>query len=405
VAPEETLIILFVIATGVAILAQRARVPYTVALVLAGVGIGALHVIEPPHLTKELLFAFILPGLLFEAAFHLDFREFWRSWRAIVALAAPGVVVAIGLTGVISALAIRAARLDPGFTIVVGLVFGGLIAATDPIAVVALFRSMRAPARLTTLLEGESLLNDGTSIVFLTLILAYVAGTATGAGEIAYRLFSMVFGGVVTGVVVGFGVSRVMVRLDDPMIEITITVIAAYGSFVLGEQLHTSGVLATVTAGMVCGNYGTRVAMSETTRVAVHAFWEYASFALNSVVFLLVGFTVPLASLIASWPEIVIAYVAALGGRAGVVAVVTLLFGRSETRIPASWSVVLTWGGLRGALSVVLALGLAPDLPYRALLQAMTLGVVLLSLTVQGLSMGWVLRRAGLSGKPTERPA
>lgn len=393
---ESTLVVLFVIATSVAIVAQRIRVPYTVALVLAGVAVGALHVIEPPHLTKELLFAFILPGLLFEASFHLDFAELRRIWRPVIALAAPGVVVAIGLTGAISTLAIRATGLDPGFTLTLGLVFGGLIAATDPIAVVALFRSVRAPARLTTLLEGESLLNDGTSIVFLTLILSYVAGTTTGVGAITARLFAMVGGGVATGALVGFVVSRVMARLDDPMIEITLTVIAAYGSFVLGEQFHFSGVLATVTAGMACGNYGQRVAMTETTRVSVHAFWEYASFALNSVVFLLVGFTVPLASLAASWPEIAIAYVAALGGRAGVVAVVTMLFRRGSERMPVGWSVVLTWGGLRGALSVVLALGLAPDFPHRDLLEAMTLGVVLASLTVQGLTMRWVMRRAGI---------
>ena len=393
---ENTLVVLFVIATAVALAAHRLRVPYTVALVLAGLGIGTLNLIEPPHLTKELLFAFILPGLLFEAAFHLDFAIVRRNWRTITALAAPGVVVAIGLTALISTVAFRLLRLDPGFSLTMGLVFGGLIAATDPIAVVALFRSMHASPRLTTLIEGESLLNDGTSIVFLTLILGYVAGTTTTASAIAAQLFMMVGGGIVVGAGMGLGVSHVMKRIDDPMIEITLTVIAAYGSFVFADQLHCSGVLATVVAGMICGGYGQHVAMSPATRTAVHAFWEYASFALNSMVFLMVGFTVPLRSLLASWPEIGIAYVAAIGGRAGVVAVVSLLFKRTEERFPAGWPVVLTWGGLRGALSVVLALGLAADFPHRALLEAMTLGVVVLSLTVQGLSMRWVLQRARL---------
>jgi CPA1 family monovalent cation:H+ antiporter len=137
--------------------------------------------------------------------------------------------------------------------------------------------------------------------------------------------------------------------------------------------------------------------MSPASRTTVHAFWQYASFALNSLVFLMVGFTVPLGSLLASWPEIGIAYLAAMGGRAGVVAVVSFLFGRTAERLPAGWPAVLTWGGLRGALSVVLALGLAPDFPERALLEVMTLGVVVVSLTVQGLSMGWVLRRARLA--------
>ena len=391
---ENTLVVLFVIATAVAIVAHRLRVPYTVALVLAGLGIGALNLIEPPHLTKALLFAFILPGLLFEAAFHLESAIVRRNWRSITALAAPGVVVAIGLTALISSFAIRILGLDPGFTMTTGLVFGGLIAATDPIAVVALFRSMHASPRLTTLIEGESLLNDGTSIVFLTLILGYVAGTTTTASAIAVQLITMVGGGILVGTVLGFGVSYVMKRIDDPMIEITLTVIAAYGSFVFAEQLHCSGVLATVVAGMICGGYGQHVAMSATTRTSVHAFWDYASFALNSMVFLMVGFTVPVRSLLASGPEIGIAYLAAICGRAGVVAVVSLLLKRTTERFPAGWPVVLTWGGLRGALSVVLALGLAPDFPHRAQLEAMTLGVVVVSLTLQGLTMRGVLRRA-----------
>jgi CPA1 family monovalent cation:H+ antiporter len=174
-------------------------------------------------------------------------------------------------------------------------------------------------------------------------------------------------------------------------------VIAAYGSFALAEQLHCSGVLATVAAGIACGTYAQRSAMSPQTRMAVHAFWEYTSFALNSLVFLLVGFTIPLASLFASWPEIAIAYVAAIGGRAGVIAIVTLLVARSSERLPAGWPLVLTWGGLRGALSMVLALSLAPDCPSRALIEVMTLGVVVVSLVVQGLSMRWVLGRTGVA--------
>jgi CPA1 family monovalent cation:H+ antiporter len=403
VTTENTLVVFFVIATAVALVAQRLRVPYTVALVLAGLAIGALGLVEPPHLTKSLLFAFILPGLLFEAAFHLDFPLVRRNWRTITALAAPGVVVAIGLTALICTFAFRALGLDPGFSLSMGLVFGGLIAATDPIAVVALFRSMHTSPRLTALIEGESLLNDGTSIVFLTLILGYVAGTTTTATAIVAQLVTMVGGGVLVGAAMGFGLSELMKRIDDPMLEITLTVIAAYGSFVVAEQLHCSGVLATVMAGMICGGYGQHVAMAPATRTAVNSFWEYASFALNSVVFLMVGFTVPVRSLLASWPEIGIAYVAAIGGRAGVVAVVSLLFRRTDERIPAGWPVVLTWGGLRGALSVVLALGLAPDFPNRALLEAMTLGVVVLSLTVQGLSIRRVLKRARLA--PTAPPA
>ncbi|MGH7655999.1 MAG: cation:proton antiporter [Gemmatimonadaceae bacterium] len=393
----STLIILFSIATAVAIGAQRLRVPYTVALVIVGLALSALHLIEPPHLTKDVLFGFILPGLLFEAAYHLDLAEFRRGWRAITALAVPGVVAAIALTGCLASVAFHAFGLDPALTLSVAFVFGGLVAATDPIAVVALFRRLHVPPRLTTLLESESLLNDGTAIVFLALILSYVSGSTTTPGAIAWELLRIAGGGVLVGAAIGVAASQVTKRVDDPMIEITLTMVAAYGSFVLSDQLGVSGVLATVTAGVVCGSYGKRVGMSASTQVAIHAFWEYLSFALNSIVFLLIGFEVAYSHLMAAWREVGVAYLAALIARAGVIAVVTLLLHRTSERISPQWSVVLTWGGLRGALSMVLALGLAPDVAGGGLLVTMTFGVVLISLVVQGLSMPLLLRRLGIA--------
>src|ERR1019366_1458774 len=247
--------------------------------------------------------------------------------------------------------AIGAFGVDSKFTIGIGLVFGALIAATDPVAVVALFKQLRAPSRLTTLLEAESLLNDGTAIVFLTLILSFVSGASTAPSAIAWHLLTMTGGGILTGAIIGLAASQITKRVDDPMIEITLTVIAAYGSFVLSDQLGVSGVLATVSAGMICGSYGKQVGMSDATKVAIHAFWEYLSFALNSIVFLLIGFEVAYGNLAAAWREVGIAYVAALVSRAAVIAAVTMLLRRSVERIPAGWSVVLTWGRLRGARS------------------------------------------------------
>ncbi len=175
---EVVFTILFVVAAGVAILARRIRVPYTVALVVAGLVLGSLRLLQPPHLTKELLFSVFLPGLVFEAAFHLEFREFRRNALPVVALAVPGVVVsmlatALGVRPIVNALAGA-----PVLSWTDALVFGALIAATDPIAVVALFRSLGAPRRLTVLIEGESLLNDGTAVVLFTLILGLANGAA-----------------------------------------------------------------------------------------------------------------------------------------------------------------------------------------------------------------------------------
>ena len=393
---EATFVILFAIATAVAIAIRGLRVPYTVALVAVGLTLGAFDVFTAPHLTKELLFAVFLPGLLFDAAFNLEAHEFWQNRNAIASLAVPGVVLGIVITGAIATGAIGALGLDAGFGWKHGLVFGALVAATDPIAVVGLFRTLKAPTRLRVLVEGESLLNDGTAIVLLTIILTFVTGGATAPVALFVRFITIVLGGALVGAVIGLVISRVIARIDDAMIEITLTTIAAYSSFVLGEQLHYSGVIATVAAGMICGNYGRRIGMSPSTRIAVQVFWEYVAFALNSVIFLLIGFEVGVASLAASWQVILLSFVAVIAGRAVVLLGVTLLLRRTREHIPFSWGVALTWGGLRGALSMVLALALAPDFGERSLLVTMTFGVVVMSILVQGLTMPPLLRRLGL---------
>jgi CPA1 family monovalent cation:H+ antiporter len=374
-----------------------------VALVVTGLVLGTVHALEPPHLTKELLYAVFLPGLLFEASFHLEFRRFWQNKIAIHALAIPGVAAAIGITAALLTPAANALHFVEGFSFMHGLVFAALIAATDPIAVVALFKSLGAPKRLAVLVEGESLLNDGTAVVLYTLILGLVSGRELSAGAAALDFVKVVGMGMLIGTAIGFAVSKVIQKVDEPMIEITLTTIAAYGSFVAAEQLHFSGVIATVVAGMLCGNYAARTGMSPSTRIAVESFWEYVAFALNSIVFLLIGFEVRIEALLASWRAILVAYVAVMMARAAVIYVVSALIARTSERIPWSWNAVLTWGGLRGGLSMVLVLALPEGFPHRALLVTMTFGVVLLSILIQGLSMGPLLRRLGLVGVREER--
>jgi CPA1 family monovalent cation:H+ antiporter len=398
---ETTLILLFIVAAAVAVLARRLRLPYTVALVLTGLALGQLHVFEPLHLTQELLFAVFLPGLLFEAAFHLDIGEVGRDRALILTLAVPGVVAAILTTAAILAPFAGLLPLAEAFTWRHALVFGALVAASDPIAVVALFRSLGAPSRLTAVLEGESLLNDGTAIVFFGLILGVVSGASVSVAGILLEFVRVVGLGAGTGFVVGLVVSLLIRRIDDPMIEITLTTIAAYGAFAGAERLHGSGVIATVVAGLVCGNYGARTGMSPTTRLAVETFWEYVAFALNSIIFLLIGFEVRLSQMFASWPFIVAAFTAVLVARAAVVVAASTLAARGPRAIPRAWQVLLSWGGLRGGLSMVLALGLPLTLSNRGLLIDATFGVVLLSILVQGLSMAPLLRRLGV-GRPRE---
>jgi CPA1 family monovalent cation:H+ antiporter len=402
---ESVFVLLFIVAAAVAIGVRHWPVPYTVGLVLAGLVLGTLQVLPAPHLTRSLLFTIFLPGLLFEAAFHLQQSDFWRNRISIVSLAVPGVVASIAITTVILAAVAPRLGVAGSFDWRYALVFGALIAATDPIAVIGLFRSLRTPRRLSVLMEGESLLNDGTGIVFFTLSLALVGGAQASAGGIALQFVEIVGLGGLMGVAVGAAVSKVIQHVNDPMIEITLTTIAAYGSFVLADHFHFSGVIATVAAGMLCGSYGAPTGMSASTRVAVETFWRYVAFALNSIIFLLIGLEINLQSLWSYAPMILVAYAAVLLARVVVVMGMTAILGRTRERFPYSWGVVLTWGGLRGALPMVLALSLPAGFAYRDLIVNMTFGVVMLSILVHGLTMSPLLRVLGIVHEQEERQA
>jgi monovalent cation:H+ antiporter, CPA1 family len=400
---ETAFILLFVVATAVALAARRMHIPYTAALVVAGLVLGGLHWFPAPHLTKSLLFSLLLPGLIFEAAFHIDAREFRANLITILTLAVPGVIASTALVAFALAPALTAFGIVPGFDWKTGLVFGALISATDPVAVVALFRNLGAPRRLTMLLDGESLLNDGTAIVFFTLSLSLIGGTATTAGQLVVQFLSIVGAGAVIGTAIGMVASLLMRKVDDPMIEITLTTVAAYGSFATAETLHSSGVIATVAAGMLCGNSGIRRgAMSASTRIAAETFWEYVAFALNSIVFLLIGFEVRLSVLLADWVPILMAYVVVTGGRALIILAGRAFIGLTRERFPWRWSAVLIWGGLRGALPMVLVLSLPESFPYRDQLVSMTFGVAVLSILLQGLTMSGLLGWVGIVHEAAE---
>jgi len=392
---QDTAVLLFCVAMATAIAVRRLRVPHAVALVVVGLTLGSFGLVAPPTLTKELLFVFFLPGLLFESAFHLDFDAFAAVWGSAVALAIPGVVAGIGITavlvGVVMPLVAPGAGIDWRF----GLLFAALVAATDPVAVTAVFREVRAPERLTALIETESLFNDGTGIVFLTFVLSVVAGVRPSVIGLSAQFVAVTGGGVVVGLGVGFITAEAIKRVEDAMIEIALTTIAAYGAFVLAEQFLVSGVLATVVAGMVCAKRGRDMGMSAASRVATENFWRYVAFALNSVVFLLIGFQVHVSVLLADWREIFVGAGAMLAARIVIVGVLRAAL-RPASRMPRSWSAALAWGGLRGALSMVLALSIPSSIPNRDLLITVTVGAVVVSLIVQGLTMPYLIDRLGI---------
>ena len=231
--------------------------PYAIGLVLTGLVLGNVLPYSGPHLSKELLFLVVLPGLLFEAAFQIHFSEVWGSKGSIVTLAVPGLVVVTLLTALLVWWGVNA--LMPGsIAFIEAMVFGALISATDPVSVLAIFRTLGVDKRLAVIVEAESLFNDGTAIVVFTIVLGMATGTALGVGAAAIEFVRVAGLAIVVGAVVGFAVSLVTRTIDDPTVEITLTVLTAYGAFIAAEWLGLSGVIACVVAGMVTGNWGAR---------------------------------------------------------------------------------------------------------------------------------------------------
>jgi CPA1 family monovalent cation:H+ antiporter len=400
--PEMEFLLLLAVAAAVAVLSSRARLPYAIGLVLAGLVMGNLLPYSGPHLSKELLFLVVLPGLLFEAAFQIHFDEVWRARATILTLAVPGLVIVTVLTALAVWWGVNA--FAPGsMSFIEAMVFGALISATDPISVLAIFRSLGVDKRLAVIVEAESLFNDGTAIVLFTIVLAIANGQSLGVGAAALEFVRVAGLAVLVGGAVGWAISLVTRTIDDPTIEITLTVLTAYGAFIAAEALGLSGVIACVVAGMVTGNWGAQRGMRPATRVAVDAFWSYAAFLLNSCVFLLMGVEINLARLAHYLPEILIAWVAINVARA------VLVYGKyalmrlaGRTNFSAAWATVLCWGGLRGGLSMVLALSLPRDFGHRDLILHVTFGVVLLTLLVQGLTIKPLLRAVGLVGEANQ---
>jgi monovalent cation:H+ antiporter, CPA1 family len=380
---EEIIIALLLIAAVVAIAARRLRLPYTVGLVLMGLALSLLSPVAI-KISPQIILALLVPPLVFEAAFHLNLEYLRRDFWLIALFALPGVILTTLLVGGVVAA-------GTGLAIQSALVFGALISATDPVAVVALFRRLGVPRRLQVLLEGESLFNDGTAIVMFNLMLAIAMAGKFDAIDSVRQFLTVSGGGVLIGIMLGLLFSQLIGRIDDPLVETTLTTVLAFGSYLLAEYFHVSGVLAVVAAGIVNGNSGPRE-MSPTTRVVVFNFWEYAAFVANSFVFLLIGLTIDLNIMLMNGRAILWAIVAALVAR--LVSIYGFsLFGRE---IPVKWKHVLFWGGLRGAITLALALSL-PEIPAlagtRSTLQAMAFGVVLFTLLVQGSSTSWLVRR------------
>lgn len=384
----EDLLILLSVAAFVAILVKRIRVPYTTALVLIGVAVSFLPIHLELHISKELIMLIVLPPLLFQGALHMDLAALRRNLLPIATMAFPGLVVATFLVGGMLHYAL-------GMPFLQGLLFGAMVAATDPIAVLAIFKEVGAPKRLKTLMEGESLFNDGTSVVLFTALLAVLLGQAEpSVTAVTGDFLKVCLGGAVVGLGFGLACYRLMKGLDDHLLEVTLTVVLVFGSFLVAEIFHLSGVIAVVVAGLIVGNYGKMFTMSERTIETIDNFWEVIDFLINAFLFLLIGFEMKL--YVGNLTEYILPglliIVIVLVARALTVYPVYLLVQRTGRGFSLGWAHIMVWGGLKGSIPIALVLGLPRDVPFRAEFLVFAAILVFFSLVVQTMTMKPLVR-------------
>lgn len=392
----EPMVALLVIATIVGILAHRARLPYTVLLMVVGIALSSIGLVPNIELTQELLIGVFLPALLFEAAIHFPFYELRKYAPTIATLAAPGVILTALATAAVLVIEVSTFRVESGMTFMHYLLFGTIMAATDPIAVIALFKQLGVKRKLAIILEGESLFNDGTAIVMYTVVLTALTSGVFSLQDGLLLFVTEALFGILLGAVVGAFANFTMPFAKDPLISIAITTVAAYGSYLVAESLHASGVLATVTAGLFLANMGRGGRIEPSSRMAVVSFWRYVSFFLTSIVFLLVGLKVNLLFLIDHIELILAAFLAVIASRAISVFLPLSLLSRMGQPMTLKSATAIWWGGLRGSLSMVLVLSIPDSIAGKEVLIAMTFGVVVLSVLVQGSTMGYLVRTLGL---------
>ncbi|WP_421657393.1 cation:proton antiporter [Leptothermofonsia sp. ETS-13] len=385
------------VATLPSILGWFRRIPYTLLLVIVGLGLALVDV-RLVDLSPGLILTIFLPPLLFEAAWNLKWSSLKQEFLPIALFATFGVVISIaGITFCLTQFA--------GLSLATALLVGVCLSATDPVSVIALFRELGVGKQLMTLMEGESLFNDGMAVVAFSFLVGFSLGTTDLSPQlILLDVFRVVGIGVAVGGLIGFAISYLTQRFDLPLVEQSLTLVSAYGTYLLAEDLGGSGVIGVVTTGLILGNFGSRIGMNPRTRVIVTEFWDFLAFFVNSIVFLLIGDQIQFSVLGQNLPTIAITIAAMVLVRAIAIYSLSLVSNRfSETPIPLAEQTLLWWGGLRGSVSIALALSVPTLLQERETVIATVFGTVLFTLLVQGLSIRPFLQRLNLLGEETLR--
>ncbi len=389
--PISGFVWLVLLASVTTAVARKFGVPYTVALVLVGVLVSGLGLLTEIHLTSDIILLVFLPPLLFEAGLQTDIKAFGRTLPLVVALAVPGVIVSTILVGLV------VARVTP-LSIWPALLFGALIAATDPVSVVTTFRQLGAPIDLSTMVEGESLFNDGAALVLSTVLLTAAQTGHFAVGPAILSFLWAIVGAIVIGAISAIAMSQATRLMDDPAVETTLSMVLAFGSYLIADRLGASGAVAVVVAGLIYGSYGRRVGLSPESRHLLQEFWDYAGFLANVVLFVLIGIEIHLNVLRAHTGWIAVAIAAVLASRALMVYALTAM----THRVSWAYGHILFWGGLRGGVALAIALSLPASVPGRSLIQALTFGVVLFTILIQGLTIDPLVVRLGLVTQSTD---
>jgi CPA1 family monovalent cation:H+ antiporter len=377
----QTVLWLFLIFSAVAIAVKWIRIPYWIGLVIAGLVVGLLKLFPAVVLSRDLILLIFLPPLLFEGAWNLQVKNLKRNWLPISVLSTVGVVISIIVTAYLLHV-FGPLNLYPAFLV------AAMVSATDPISVLAIFRKMGINKDLTMILEGESIFNDCTALVAFSLVLSAMdASSQTSVASTVSKFGVLALGGIFVGSVTGLLASKIASWCGDHLLEITLTIMVAYGSFIVAEELGFSPIIAVVTAALLLRNLRHKDKHMAEFASAVESFWEYISFAVNSLVFLLIGMQVNNAVLSQNSRLIGVGIIALLVSRALVVYTLSPLLSGRPVQIPYAWRHILVWGGLRGALPIAMALSLPQGMLMREELIVLTLGLVVFTLLVPGLTI------------------